>query len=231
MKKIMLITLVLVIVATCSFGSVAFAQEQTNSPDVHFARSDFNLDAFYQNAQFQGIDSNGTVTFKSAPKQVGTYSGITEVADSSVSVIPLTDEAAQEIRSLLASSNYRQVSDVSGTITMYSTSYWDFQNGLKGQMVRLGGFSGGISAGGSGAIVGSGVTITSQAITYGADGWADGGRVVSSQNVYPSNSTRSWSYSNTTPWIYVDSRYAVGQNYAVGLTRGSTWYTELSNNY
>lgn len=128
------------------------------------------------------------------------------------------------------SSISREIWDSSGQARLYSTTRFETKIGAAGEMKRLTGFSGGIDAPGSGNSVGSGVTITSNSINYGYYGYLEDGRYVSMPLILNlGNSTRSYNYNWTSDWVYSPTGL-VGHTYTVGLTRGNSWYVELSNN-
>lgn len=221
-KKILATCMTLVLMFSFMTTSFAMSSDYAKTGSDTFS---------FENAELIRVDADGVIELRIVEPQGMSRNGYPTVNETIAKIIPLTEAAKTEFLSVTrTNSNYRELADDSGSMTLYSTTKWETKAGLKGTMKRLTGFSGGIRASGSGSYISSGVSIVSNRITYGAWGKGDGGSVSGGTNITLSNSTRSYSYNRTSEWIYSAAPGEVGHTYSVGLKRGSTWYTELTNN-
>lgn len=141
-------------------------------------------------------------------------------------------DALLKLENLSRSNNNREIWDGSGQVKLYSYVYYD-QTMYNGYLyVKFTSAAGGISAGGNGDYVNSGVYVTSNYVNYGIFGENRSGSTVnySNQRIW-SNSSRNWSISIPSPdYIKVTDSAFSGVTYFVRLSRGNnTWPTQLEN--
>lgn len=228
MKMKKLIALLIAIMLIFSISSMAFAVTPV-SESAEFDISDLD------NAELLRVNDDGSVDLRVVRTQALSRSGNQAVSETIAKIVPLTDEAKEDLAAATraANSNYREISDRSYQITLYSTTYFETKSTSYGTYKRLTGFSGGIRAGGSGPNVGSLVKIISSKIEYGAVGKKEeGGTASGATTINLSTAARTYSYQRTTPWILDASESSVGHNFTVVLQRGTTgtpWSTTLIN--
>lgn len=227
MKMKKLLSLLTAIIMVFSISSIALAA--TVSENAVFDAS--TLD----NAELICVNADGSVNLRIVEPRGRSITGNPLVSETLAKIIPLTDEARADLEAATraSNSNYREISDRSYQITLYSTTYFETKSTSSGTYKRLTGFSGGIRAGGSGPNVGSLVKIISSKIEYGAVGRKEeGGYASGATTINLSTSARTYSYQRTTSWILDASESIVGHNFIVVLRRGATgnpWSTTLIN--
>lgn len=228
MKMKKLLALLIAIMLIFSISSMAFAVTPV-SGSVEFDISDLD------SAELLRVNDDGSVDLRIVRTQALSRSGNQAVSETIAKIVPLTDEAKEDLAAATraANSNYREISDKTYQITLYSTTYFEMKSTSSGTYKRLTGFSGGIRAGGSGPNVGSLIKITSSKIEYGAVGRKEEGGFASLPTIINlSTAARTYSYQRTTSWILDASESIVGHNFTVVLQRGTTgrpWPTTLIN--
>lgn len=193
--------------------------------------SDITIEDAWEKATTVEFDENTNVLELSWEEQpISKSAGY--VDKHSLYVVPLTDDAESAVAEALSTWTTEPImkaTDSSRAVTITAISRIEYKDTDKGRMKRLTKIRGALTAGGSGSNVGSGVTITSNKITYGGFGYYNGGYGNSSDNITLANDTRVYSINVTTPWYY-DVNGEVGHTYCVKLTRGSTWSVEATCN-
>lgn len=135
-------------------------------------------------------------------------------------------------------SNNKYAWDESGQVRAFSTVYYDLSYIGSSEYIKMTKISGGFESGvGSGASVGSGVSVTNQYIDVGQNGKSANGFEVNQTRfgVTFNNSQRNWTYTPPASWTPVDTQLAftvVGVNYYVILKRGTssaTWKIHVQN--
>lgn len=137
-------------------------------------------------------------------------------------------------------SNYKYAWDESGQVRAFTTVYYELSYRGSSEYIKMTKVSGGFESGtgsGSGAVVGSGVSVINQYIDVGQNGKSANSFETNQSRfgITFSNNQRNWTYTVPASWNPVETQSAltvVGVNYYVELKRGTsstTWKIHVQN--
>lgn len=246
MKKI----IALLLCGVLCFWTTAFAAEanQVSEPKEDLAK-EFDND-FLKEAEYY-VDKDGNFVFTKVSKEnsIATRSGISEkecVSDCVV-IAGVTEEAKEEIAvdiqklrsgveplSSVDGSSVKNKWDTSGSIKAYLRVYYnEYTYGSGKQAMKITKVTGGYATGSGSAIIGSGVSLKSQKMTMGQNGFTTPTGYTSSQKASYTKTGQNWSQSAPSSWKGVDiesSPYIIGANLTITLGRGTgTWTVDIQN--
>lgn len=238
MKKILTICLALATVISM-FPMTASASENNEISDTEKTK-------IIQQGEVNYNTADGSYTFtlvESTNNANNTRSSITEFTSTTLIIIPVTEEADENLPELInelraaraGGSNTVYDSDAAGCVSASLTINYSTTTTNGKDYVSLTSISGGYTADGTGSIISGGVLVSSNSITYGASGVTTSGKKVTQSKTYdPGKASRSFSITPPSTWVSVaaESEVAVvGANYTITLKRGTgSWTCYLENN-
>lgn len=228
-----------VLLTTTSLFTISYAQNSTNADDQIEATEAIDADRFFSSAIVVQSDEN-MVVLKDTEVLASNFNSSNHSIDKVSTTIAFfaKDEAeSRELRSLAETkssggSKYRYLWDKSGQAKLHTRVYYTETSKGTSTEVSLTKVIGGFDAGGSGAVVGSGVAVVLNQCRFKQYGKNVSGtmRKYDVTKTYP-NSKRSWTYTDCSSWKPVENCPAnqCGCTYTVKLKRNTTWITALSN--
>lgn len=228
-----------VLLATTCLSTIGYAKNITNIADQIDTAQVIDADRFFSSASVVQSDENMVVLKNTEilDNNLNSSSQSIDKVSTTITFIAKDETDSQELRSLATrqsggGNKYRHLWDKSGQVKIHTRIYYTETVKGSSSEVSLTKVEGGFDAGGSGAAVGSGVTVVLNKCRFKQYGKNISGtmRNYDVTKTY-ANSKRSWTFTDCSSWKPVENCSAnqCGCTYTVKLKRNTTWSTVVSN--
>jgi len=178
------------------------------------------------------VEFSRTTLVGSAIK-ANSLTSVQSFAKENLALIPENETAANEIMQVLSSggSNYEYLNDISGTIKIYTTVYYDIVSGYNGlSYTDMSKITGGWTMSGA-----NGTTVVDGYIAYMQSGFRASNGSFINQTASTNKTSSSWTITVPSSWQGVIPGDAgnIQCNYQVTMQRpsGYTWTTDMLQNH
>lgn len=247
MKKI--IAFLLCALLCIGSSTVAFAADSVQPLEtVEDLSEEFDNDFLKEATIYEDNDGNFVFTKITKKDLAVTRSGVGEIEYVSDCVVISGDtketkeEIASDIQKLRSGieplsaggTTYKYKWDTSGAVKAFLRVYYTEYTYASGyQAMKITKVAGGYETGSGSSIIGSGVSLKSQKLTIGQNGFTTPTGITESQTATYSKSGQNWTQTVPSSWKGVDvehAPYCVGSNLTLTLGRGTgTWTVTVQN--
>lgn len=247
------IAVLMVICLSIAGASTSFAVDDTDSTAALAeaaleAVSEENSD-FMENAVLSSVASDGTLEFEIstdlevpvAVDALETANGADEPALTAVghvTVIPLTEKAGEELLAAVSAGEavkqpaYGNIPIPNHAVSMETLTVYQTGRSSNRDCYRLLAVQGTVKTTGSGSVIGDGLTIVGNRVTYGTIGEGPNGFVNEMYKVDVGNENRRYLYAPSAGWIFdpVKSSNYLGQDWTLWLGKGNNTISKTVSN-